>query len=92
MICAYLCQGKRVLVTSKNSPALRVLRYRLPKTVQELCVDVSSSESEGMRHLQQTVEKLAIRIASVNTDIEYQKYLYLKVRLYLFSTNICLFL
>jgi hypothetical protein len=33
-----------------------------------------------MRHLQQTVEKLAIRIASVNTDIEYQKYLYLKVR------------
>jgi hypothetical protein len=80
MICAYLCQGKRVLVTSKNSPALRVLRYRLPKTVQELCVDVSSSESEGMRHLQQTVEKLAMRIASVNTEVEYQKYIYLKVR------------
>lgn len=79
IICSYLCQGKRVLVTSKNSPALSVLRHRLPKTIQELCVDVSSSECTGMRHLQQTVEKLAIRIASVNTDLEYQKYLYLKV-------------
>jgi hypothetical protein len=79
MICAYLCQGKRVLVTSNKSPALSVLRHRLPSCVQELCVDVSMSESEGMRHLQQAVERLAMRIASVNAEMENQKYLYLKV-------------
>ena len=75
-----MCLGKFVLVTSKNSSALSVLRYRLPRSIQELCVDVSCSEIDGMRHLQQTVEKLAIRIASVNTQYEYEKFLYLKVR------------
>ncbi|KAL3934383.1 MAG: hypothetical protein SGBAC_009891 [Bacillariaceae sp.] len=73
IVCAYLCQGKRVLVTSKNSPALSVLRERLPSTVQELCVDVSKSESSGLRQLRQTVERLANRISAASVDIESQK-------------------
>ena len=44
---AYLCEGKRVLVTSKNANALSVLRSRLPQSVRELVVDVSMSESKG---------------------------------------------
>lgn len=73
IVCAYLCQGKRVLVTSKGAPALSVLRERLPECVQELCVDVSRSESSGMRQLQQTVERLANKVAWVNTDRELNK-------------------
>ena len=70
IICAYLAQGKRVLVTSKGAPALSVLRQRLPKSVQDLCVDVSRSESTGMRQLQQTVERLADRISCINAGIQ----------------------
>jgi hypothetical protein len=70
IICAYLCQGKRVLVTSKGAPALSVLRERLPPCVQELVVDVSMSESVGMRQLQQTVERLANKVSWVNTERE----------------------
>lgn len=44
---AYLCEGKRVLVTSKNANALSVIRGRLPQSVRELVVDVSMSESQG---------------------------------------------
>ena len=73
MVCAYLCQGKRVLVTSKGAPALSVLRERLPKCVQELCVDVSMSESAGMRQLQQTVERLADRVSCVDTGIQHEQ-------------------
>jgi hypothetical protein len=73
LVCAYLCQGKRVLVTSKNQSALSVLRSRLPQSVQELCVDVSKSESSGMRQLQQTVERLANRVSVASVDIETQK-------------------
>ena len=80
VICAYLCQGKRVLVTSKNAPALSVLRHRLPENVRELCVDVSSSEQSGMRQLQQTVERLADRICSVSSTVEIEKCRYLEVR------------
>ena len=44
IVCSYLAQGKRVLVTSKGAPALSVLRKRLPPCMQELVVDVTVSE------------------------------------------------
>jgi AAA domain len=55
-------------VTSKNAPALSVVRNRLPKSIQDLCVDVSMSELSGMRQLQQTVERLANRVSCVGTS------------------------
>ena len=73
IVCAYLCQGKRVLVTSKNAHALGVLRERLPVAVRDLCVDISMSELSGMRQLQQTVERLANRVSMVCSDLETQK-------------------
>ena len=73
VICASLCHGKRVLITSKGAAALSVIRDRLPQCVQDLCVDVSLSESQGMRQLQQTVERLANRVACISTETEAQK-------------------
>jgi len=73
IVSAYLCEGKRVLVTSKNANALSVLRSRLPPCVRELVVDVSMSESQGMRQLQQTVERLAVRVSVASVDIETEK-------------------
>ncbi|VEU37358.1 unnamed protein product [Pseudo-nitzschia multistriata] len=73
IVSAYLCKGKRVLVTSKNANALSVLRGRLPQSVRELVVDVSMSELHGMRQLQQTVERLAVRVSVASADIETEK-------------------
>ncbi|GKY99220.1 hypothetical protein MPSEU_000877400 [Mayamaea pseudoterrestris] len=78
IMCAYLCQGKRVLATSKNAPALSVLRERLPPSVRDLCVDVSTSELTGMRQLQQTVERLANRVSCANVSVEMEKCALLK--------------
>jgi AAA domain len=80
MIAAFLCQGKRVLVTSKNASALSVVRGRLPRAVHELCVDVSTSELTGMRQLQRTVERLADRISVAGSDVETAKCQLLQVR------------
>ena len=63
MLAAYLSAGRRVLVTSKNASSLSVIRNRLPRLIQELCVDVSNSESNGVRQLQQTVERLSNRLS-----------------------------
>ena len=73
IVCAYLCQGKRVLVTSKGASALSVLRERLPACVQQLCVDVSMRESVGMRQLQQTVERLANKVSWIHTEREQRR-------------------
>jgi hypothetical protein len=87
IICAYLCQGKRVLVTSKGAPALSVLRERLPSSVRDLVVDVSMSESVGMRQLQKTVERLANKVSWVNAAREEGRCETLKVRveIYIFT-------
>jgi hypothetical protein len=58
---------------------LSVLRNRLPVTVQELCVDVSRSELAGMQQLQQTVERLANRVASASAVLEAEKCKFLQV-------------
>lgn len=62
-----------IFVNSKAAPALSVIRSRLPKCVQDLCVDVSMSELAGMRQLQQTVERLANRVSCVSTELETEK-------------------
>ena len=80
LVCAYLCRGKRVLVTSKNAPALSVLRSRLPNGVQDLCVDVSRSELTGLRQLQKTVERLANRVSGTDATLEDEKCQQLQVR------------
>lgn len=54
---AYLCEGKRVLVTSKNANALSVLRGRLPQSIRELVVDVSMSESQGEKKREFNIEE-----------------------------------
>jgi len=73
IVCAYLAQGKRVLVTSKGSSALSVLRERIPASVRTLCVDLSMSESKGKQQLQQTIEFLCERVASGSGEKEIVK-------------------
>ena len=90
IVSAYLCLGKRVLVTSKGAPALAVLRDRLPPTLQELCVDVSMSESMGMRQLQQTVERLANRVCWANSARESSRCESLLVRCKEFLVALCI--
>jgi Uncharacterized conserved protein (DUF2075) len=70
ILAAYLSAGRRVLVTSKNASSLSVIRNRLPRLIQELCVDVSNSESNGVRQLQQTVERLSHRLTQPPSAME----------------------
>ena len=58
-----MAKGLRVLVTSKSGSSLSVLRKRLPPAIQDLCVDISISESRGQQQLQQTEEKLSFMVS-----------------------------
>lgn len=80
ILAAYLSAGRRVLVTSKNASSLSVIRNRLPRLIQELCVDVSNSESNGVRQLQQTVERLSHRLSQPSTAMETDPRVELRVR------------
>ena len=59
--------GRRVLVTSKSEGALAVLRDQIPKGIRDLTISLLTSEREGLKQLEATVNILASKIASLDT-------------------------
>lgn len=59
-----LAQGKRILVTSHTTKALRVLRGHLPENLQPLCVSLLDTDVEGRKELERSVGGILERLAS----------------------------
>lgn len=66
LVSALLAQGQRVLVTSEKAQALRVLRDKLPESMQELCVSLTDASAKGDSDLNRSVGTLAGRKADFN--------------------------
>ena len=66
VICHYLAQGKRVLVTAKGESALAVLQEKLPEGVRPLSVALLSDERDGMKQFEHSIQTIATSVASLN--------------------------
>ena len=63
----FLAQGKRVLVTSHTAKALTVLKDKLPREIQPLCVTMIGDRKD----LERTTSALTTRLSMMNTtDLE----------------------
>ena len=58
IICHYLACGKRVLVTAKGEPALRVLKDKLPENIRKLPVSLLASDRKGLAEMTESVKAL----------------------------------
>jgi len=56
LICHLLAHGKRVLVTSQTSRALKVLYEKLPDSIQPLCITALGDRKEDIDRMQRSVE------------------------------------
>src|SRR4029079_19421471 len=66
VICHYLAQGKRVLVTAKGESALAVLQEKLPEQIRPLSVALLSDERDGMKQFEHAIQTIASRVAELN--------------------------
>jgi hypothetical protein len=66
VICHYLAQGKRVLVTAKGESALAVLQDKLPSGIRPLSVALLSDERDGMKQFEHSIQTIASSVASIN--------------------------
>lgn len=66
VICHYLAEGKRVLVTAKSESALSVLQEKLPDAVRPLSVSLLSDERDGMRQFEHAIQTIAASVAQLN--------------------------
>jgi very-short-patch-repair endonuclease len=65
VICHYLAQGKRVLVTSKGETALSVLQEKLPERIRPLSVALLSEEREGMKQFEHAIQSIATGVEGI---------------------------
>ena len=66
VICHYLAEGKRVLVTSMKDPALAVLQEHLPAEIRPLAISLLSSEQDGMKQFEYAIHKIASEVQSLD--------------------------
>ena len=62
VICHYLAEGKRVLVTSMKDPALVEVQNKLPEEIRPLAISLLSSEQEGMKQFEHSIQKIASEV------------------------------
>ncbi|OEU68865.1 MAG: hypothetical protein BA863_02470 [Desulfovibrio sp. S3730MH75] len=58
LICHLLANGKRILITSQKTPALRVLKDKLPPSVADLCVLLLGEGHDQQLALQKSVSEI----------------------------------
>jgi very-short-patch-repair endonuclease len=66
IICHWLANGRRVLVTSMRDPALFVLRDQLPADIQPLALSLLATEQGGVNQLERSIRKIAAEVQSVD--------------------------
>ncbi len=66
VICHYLAEGKRVLVTSMKDPALAVLQRQLPEEIRPLAISLLTSEQEGMKQFEHSIHKIASEVQGLD--------------------------
>lgn len=66
VICHYLAEGKRVLVTSMKDPALAVLQEQLPEEIRPLAISLLTSEQDGMKQFEHAIQKIASEVQGLD--------------------------
>jgi very-short-patch-repair endonuclease len=66
VICHFLAQGKRVLVTAKGESALAVLQDKLPEQIRSLSVSLLTDERGGMKQFEHSIQTIATNVSALN--------------------------
>ncbi len=64
-----VAKGKRVLVTSHTTKALKVLRDEVVETLRPLCVSVLENDSEGRAQLEDSIRGILSRLTASSEDV-----------------------
>ncbi|MHC6181333.1 AAA domain-containing protein [Clostridium sp. JNZ X4-2] len=58
LVCHLLAHGKRVLITSQTSRALKVLTEKIPQEIKPLCISVLGNDTNSLNKLNESVRKI----------------------------------
>ena len=68
IICHYLATGRRVLVTSKGEPALKVLQEKIPEQIRPLTVALLTGDRESLRQFEGAIDSIQAEVSQINQE------------------------
>ena len=68
LICHFLAEGKKVLVTSQTDRALKVLKNKLPKEIKPLCVEILGKDQNSFQELKSSFEVINSKYQNWNKN------------------------
>lgn len=69
IICHYLAEGKRVLVTAEKAHALQTVQEKIPSGVRPLVVSRVGSDQDGRRELQNSIDAILQNLTQLKPAI-----------------------
>ena len=70
IICHYLAQGKRVLVTASTTQTLEVIRDKIPEKIRDLSATLLSSDTLSIRDFEKSVEHISQKLSLLDDERE----------------------
>ncbi len=68
LICHFLAEGKKILVTSQTDRALRVLRNKLPEKIKLLCIEILGKDQQSFQELKKSFEAINTKYQERSDD------------------------
>ena len=78
----FLAQGKNVLITSHTKKALRVLKEKIPKNIQGLCISILDDDNSDMRKSVESISEKMGHFTSDNLKKEVEELENIRIREY----------
>ena len=73
LMCHLLATGKRVLITAETGRALQVLKNKLPKEIQPLCVNLLGQGGDAFAELNTAVQGITTRQAAYSPGADEER-------------------
>ncbi|SIS90419.1 AAA domain-containing protein [Salimicrobium salexigens] len=66
LVSHFLSQGKRILITSQKENALKVLKDKIPESIQDLCVPVLGGGRDSMEGIEKSIRTLSEQLGELD--------------------------
>lgn len=67
LVSHFLAEGKRVLITSQKESPLRVLKDKIPKDIQDLCVPVLGGGRDSLQEIEKSINTISEKLGELDT-------------------------
>lgn len=68
LVSHFLAEGKKILITSQKESPLRVLKSKIPKEIQDLCVPVLGGGRDSLQEIEKSINTISEKLGELDSQ------------------------